>query len=309
VGYLMPHTGQEMLMTLAGTLRQTNLEEVLRVIDEERRAGLLLVSNANLSAEIYLNRGYILCVQRSGSGQSLAERLINARLVTNQQIGHVRSLYQQSIATEVDLARALIQANMLSNRQLRNWVADDAVELLVVLLSWSEGEFDFEDGVTPEPGRMVIEVPVNIVLEEALHHIAQRRQRVSAARIAVTPDLVLDFADHLEPPSGEVQVTPEQWQFLTAIDGRMPLFVVGKSLRLSRHDTLRLASELLSSKILSVRGLARDGSVRALASTEEALPEPPPARMSRPRIAAQPDMSGSGPAIQGRASGRQRLIR
>ena len=296
-------------MTLAGTLRQMNLEDVLRVIDEERRAGLLFVSNANLSAEIYLNHNYILCVQRSGPGQSLAERLINARLVTNQQIGHVRSLYQQAITTEVDLARALIQANLLSNRQLRNWVADDAVELLVVLLSWSEGDFDFEEGVTPEPGRMVVEVPIQAVLEEALHHIAQRRQRVSAARIAVTPDLVLDFTDQLQPSGGEVQVTPEQWQFLTAIDGRAPLFAVGKALQLSRNDTLRLASELLSSKILDVRGLVRDGSVRGLASAEDAAPEPPPARMTRPRIAAQPGGRRPGPAIQGRAQGRQRFIR
>ena len=295
-------------MTLAGTLRQMNLEDVLRVIDEERRIGLLLVSNANLSAEIYLDHKFILCIQRSGPGQSLAERLINARLVTNQQIGHVRSMYQQEIATEVDLARALIQANMLSNRQLRNWVADDAVELLVVLLSWSEGEFDFEEGVTPEPGRMVIEVPIQAVLEEALHHIAQRRQRVSAARIAVTPDLVLDFADQLQPPSGEVQVTPEQWQFLTAIDGRAPLFAIGKALQLSRNDTLRLASELISSKILEVRGLARDGSVRALASTEGVAPTSPPARMSRPHIPVQPRVSRPGPAVQGRASGRQRFI-
>ncbi|HEX6778429.1 MAG TPA: DUF4388 domain-containing protein [Ktedonobacterales bacterium] len=295
-------------MTLAGTLRQMNLEDVLRVIDEERRTGLLLVSNVNLSAEIYLAHNYVLCIQRSGPGQSLAERLINARLVTSQQIGHVRSMYQQAIATEVDLARALIQANMLSNKQLRFWVADDAVELLVVLLSWSEGEFDFEEGVTPEPGRMVIEVPIQAVLEEALHHIAQRRQRVSAARIAVTPDLVLDFADQLQPPSGEVQVTPEQWQFLTAIDGRAPLFAIGKALQLSRNDTLRLASELISSKILEVRGLARDGSVRALASTEDVAPASPPARMSRPHIPVQPRLSRPGPAVQGRAPGRQRFI-
>lgn len=296
-------------MTLAGTLRQMNLEEVLRVIEEERRTGLLIVSNANLSAEIYLSHDFILCVQRSGSGQSLAERIINAHLVTSQQVGHVRSMYQQEITTEVDLARALIQANMLSSRQLRHWVADDAVELLVVLLSWSEGEFDFEEGVTPESGRMVIEIPIQAVLEEALHHIAQRRQRVSAARIAVTPDLVLDFAGQLEPPSGEVQVTPEQWQFLTAIDGRAPLFAVGKALRLSRSDALRLASELLSSKILEVRGLARDGSVRALASAEETSPDAPPSRVSRPRMAAQPRVSRPGPAVQRQVQGRQRFMR
>jgi hypothetical protein len=310
VAAVIYHTGREMLMTLAGTLRQTNLEDVLRVIDEKRRPGLLFVGNNSLSAEIYLDSGHILCIQRSGPGQSLAERMIHARLVTPQQIGHVRAMYQQqSLTTEVDLARALLQANLLSERQLSYWVADDAVELMVVLLSWSDGEYAFEEGVTPEAGRMVIPVPLREVLEEALHHIAQRRQRASAARVAVTPDLVLDFAGEAQAPGGEVRVTPEQWCFLTAIDGRMPLRAVCKTLRISPTETLRLASELLSSGVLVVRGLARDGAIREVAS-EEGLPlEAPPVRPPRPRQPAPPGLSGPRPIVQGRLEGRQRMSR
>src|SRR5579885_3125602 len=70
------------IMALAGTLRQMSLEEVLHLIDEERRAGLLLIKNGNLSASLHLEAGQILCVERSGIGQSFSERLINARLVT-----------------------------------------------------------------------------------------------------------------------------------------------------------------------------------------------------------------------------------
>ncbi len=297
-------------MTLAGTLRQTNLEDVLRVIDEERRPGLLLLSNGNLSADIYLNPGYILCTQRSGPGQSLAERMIHARLVTPQQIGHVRAMYQQqSLTTEVDLARALLQANLISERQLSLWVADDAVELMVVLLSWSDGEYAFEEGVTPEAGRMVIPVPLRDVLEEALHHIAQRRQRASAARVAVTPDLVLDFAEEVQAQGGEVRVTPEQWCFLTAIDGRIPLRAVCKTLQLAPPDALRFASELLSSGVLVVRGLARNGAVREIVSEEDMPQDRPPARTNRPRQPVPPGLSGPRPIVQGHPQGRQRMSR
>ena len=59
-------------MALAGTLRQMNLEDVLRLIDEQRGAGLLVIQHGNLSAELHLNAGQILCVQRSGVGQSAA---------------------------------------------------------------------------------------------------------------------------------------------------------------------------------------------------------------------------------------------
>jgi len=294
-----------MLMTLAGTLRQTNLEDVLRVIEEQRRPGLLYVGNSNLSAEIYLNPGHILCIQRSGPGQSLGERMIHARLVTPQQIGHVRAMYQeQTLTTEVELARVLLQANLISKRQLSHWIADDAVELLVVLLSWSDGEYAFEEGVTPEPGRMVIPVPIRGVLEEALHHIAQRRQRASAARVAVTPDLVLDFAEEVRAPGGEVRVTPEQWCFLTAIDGRAPLGAVCKTLQLAPPEALRFASELLSSGVLVVHGLARDGVVREIAPEEDGASVRPSGRTSRPRQPVPPGISGPKPILQGRPQSR-----
>ncbi|HEY7350065.1 MAG TPA: DUF4388 domain-containing protein [Ktedonobacterales bacterium] len=252
-------------MTLAGTLQETNLEDVLRLIDEQRGAGLLIVRYGNLAAELYLKAGQVLCVQRSGVGQSFSERLVNARLVTPQQLGYVRALYQEKpINSEVDLARALLQCNYLTERELRDWVADDAVELLVVALSWDGGEFEFVEHEAPLPGRMVITIPISAVLEEALRHLAERRQRVSATRMAVTLDLVLDFAEEARPAAnGKVQITPDQWRFLTAINGRTPLWEVCRQLRLSESGALRLASELLSSGVLVVNGLQRDTAGRA----------------------------------------------
>src|SRR5579871_2508577 len=171
-------------MALAGTLRQTSLVDVLHLIDEERRAGLLLIKSGTLSAELYLDARRILCVQRSGIGQSFSERLLYARLVTPQQFDAVRALHEEKpITTEVDLARALLQYNYLTERELRDWVADDTVELLVIALSWDDGDFQFEESVRPPPGRLVIPVPISVVLDEALHHIDLRHHRVS------TPDV------------------------------------------------------------------------------------------------------------------------
>lgn len=280
-------------MALAGTLRQMSLEDVLHLVDEERRAGLLLIKNGSLSAELHLDAGQILCVQRNGVGQTFSERLINAHLVTPQQLGYVRALYEEKpITTEVDLARALLQCNYLSSKDLRNWVADDAVELLVVLLSWDDGTFQFEEGLRPPPGRMVVPVPIAAVLDEALHHIAQRRHRVSAARVAVTLDLMLDFAEEVHPPTGEVQLTPDQWRLLTAIDGRTPLWALCKTLRLSQSGALRFASELLSAGVLVVSGFQRDASAPSTDEAEEPAPQGAATRSSLPRQPVPPGFSG-----------------
>ncbi len=294
-------------MALAGTLRQTNLEDVLRLINEQRGAGLLIVRYGNLFAELYLRAGYVLCVQRSGVGQSFSERLVNARLVTPQQLGYVRALYQEKpITSEVDLARALLQCNYLTERELRDWVADDVIELLVVALSWDDGDFEFIEHEMPIPGRMVIEVPISIVLDEALHHLAQRRQRVSAARVAVTLDLVLGFAEEPAPANGKVQLTPDQWRFLTVINGKIPLWEVARMLRLAPPGALRLASELLSSGILVVSGLQRDAADPSDGPAQDAAPNEPASRLSHPRPSVPLSFSGPAPAVHGSARGRTR---
>ncbi len=243
-------------MALAGSLQQISLEEVLRYIEQERRGGALVVRRGRLSARMFLDAGQILCTQRSGPGQSLGERLISARLVTPQHLGQVRAATNdRPIENEVDLARALLQANYLSREDLRQWVLADAIELLVVLLSWADGDLVFEEGVTPTPGRMVIPIPITLVLDEALRHISQRRQQSSPARVAVTRDLVLDFAEGVAEEEGEVEVTREQWRFLTAVDGQHSLGEVAQMLGMPPSVALRLASELLASNMLGVSGL------------------------------------------------------
>ncbi len=294
-------------MSLAGTLRQTNLEDVLRQIDEQHGAGLLVVKYGNLFAELYVSAGKVLCVQRSGVGQSFSERLANAGLVTPQQLGYVRALYQEKpITSEVDLARALLQCNYITERELSHWVADDVVELLVVALSWDDGEFEFVEHEAPLPGRMVIAVPISVVLDEALHHLAQRRQRVSAARVAVTPELVLGFAEELPPTMGKVQLTPDQWCFLTAINGKAALWEACRALRLPQEDALQLASELLSSGVLVISGLQRDASGRSNGSGKDLQAVEPVTRSSQPRPTVPLNFSGPTPAVNGYDRGRPR---
>jgi hypothetical protein len=293
-------------MSLAGTLRQTNLEDVLRRI-ERQSDGLLIVRYGNLFAELYVAAGTVLCVQRSGVGQSFSERLANAGLVTPQQLGYVRALYQEKpITSEVDLARALLQCKYLTERQLRDWVADDVTELLVVALSWDDGEFEFVEHEMPLPGRMVVEVPLSLVLDEALHHLAQRRQRVSAARVAVTPDLVLGFAEDLPPTMGKVQLTLDQWRFLTVINGKTPLWEASDMLHLPPEGALQLASELLSSGILVLSGLQKDGAGRSTNSGKEPVMEEPVTRSSQPRPTLPLNFSDPTPAINGHDRGRPR---
>jgi hypothetical protein len=291
-------------MALSGSLQEISLEESLRYIEQERRAGALIIRRGGLSARIFLDAGQILCTQRSGPGQSLGERLISARLVTPQQLGQVRtSSSDRPIENEVDLARALLQSNYLAREDLRQWVLADAIELLVVLLSWRDGDLVFEERATPTPGKMVIPIPITLVLDEALRHISQHHQQSSPAHVAVTRDLVLDFAQEVGEEEGEVEVSRDHWRFLAAIDGRSSLVEVAQALGISPSLALRLATELLEGNILGVSGLDSHQAERAPFAEQDGPPSASSGRFSRVSGSLPvPGSSGSMSAINRRST-------
>ncbi len=68
----------------------------------------------------------------------------------------------------------------------------------------------------------------------------------------LAPEMVIEFAD-VDPDSGmAIQLTREQWRFLTAVDGTSPLWSIIQTLNAPEPAILRLAAELVASGVLTI---------------------------------------------------------
>jgi len=273
-------------MPLSGNLRQFALPDILRVIESGQRTGALVLSRGKLRAAVYFSAGQWLLAERIGSSLVLAQQLARVGLITPETFEAAIGIpfAEAGEVPDVQIVRTLIGAHLLNHDDLRTFAVDDAVNLLTIVLGWPDGDFFFEDGTPPPQGRLALPLPVGPLVAQALRYAtassavapangaggmsgangmqsANVSQSANAMpyqtprpRAVVGLDAVLDFAE-IDPEAGAaVQLTQDQWRFLTAVDGRLPLGAVIQRLQAPEHVILRLAAELLASRVLVVVG-------------------------------------------------------
>ncbi|HEX6798764.1 MAG TPA: DUF4388 domain-containing protein [Ktedonobacterales bacterium] len=237
-------------MPLSGTFRQYSLPEVLRMIESGQRSGVLVVTDGTRQAAVYFDGGQWLLGDRIGSPLLLIHRLLRAGLIAEAQVEAVTGMpfAQAAQLSEVQLARALVQAGVLAHEQIRLFIQDDAVALLALLCGWTDGEFAFEEAVQVPRGRLAIPLPTG-----ALVALALGGDRLSAppSRLApLHPGMTLAFVEPEAGAAGMVQVTREQWTLLSHVDGHTPLWAIAEKLQQPEQAVLRVASELVAAGML-----------------------------------------------------------
>ena len=241
-------------MEFAGTFRQFSFAEVLRDIEQSQRSGRLAIANEPLRAAIYFAAGQWLLAERSGPGQLLAQQFVKAGLVTPEQVEAACSVSfaQAGAIPDVQLVRALISSRTITQEQLRTWAVADAVALLAVVLSWSDGEFVFEDGVNVAPGRVALPMPLGPLVSQAMRQAGGGAQVREVAPLV--PEAVVDFVE-VNPDGGvAIQLSRDQWRLLTAVDGMSSLRMITRSLRAPEATIMRLAGELVAQGTIMVIG-------------------------------------------------------
>lgn len=239
-------------MPLSGTFRQYSLPEVLSMIESGQRSGVLVVTDGTRQAAIYFESGQWLLGDRIGSPLLLVHRLLRAGLISEPQVEAITGMpfAQAAQLAEVQLARALVQSGTLAHEQISLFVQDDAVALLALMCSWTEGEFAFEEAVQVPRGRLAIPLPVGVLMAQALGG-----DRVSAppgGPPPLHPGMVLAFAEPEPGVAGVVQVTAEQWALLAHVDGHTPLWSVAEKLQQPEQAVLRVAAELAIAGVLEL---------------------------------------------------------
>lgn len=241
-------------MPLMGNLRQFALPNVLHAIESGQRTGRLRLAYNGLEGGIYFSGGQLVLVERAGLNFSLAQQFLRAGLISPEQIEGATGLpaAQAQSLPDVQAVRALINARVLTQDQLRAWAVDDAVTMLGSAFSWPEGDFLFEDGVMSPQGRVALPLAITPLIEQA-----QRRLRDQSMRNPppLSPEMVVDFAE-VDPEGEVISISREQWALLTKVDGAASLLLISQAMRQPELTTMRLASQLAAAGVLTVVGRA-----------------------------------------------------
>jgi hypothetical protein len=262
-------------MAYVGNLRQFPLGDVLRVIGDGQRRGRLVVERGGLRADIYCENGHMLHIWRSGPVPPLAQHWLNNQIITPEQLNQMGIFANMAPTTlsDAQVAQIAVDQGYVTPDKVYEWALNDAVDLLSILLTWRDGDYRFEEGLTPAPNRLRVPLPIATVLTRAVQRVGPWQSPQAVA--PVTKDDILDFAE-LDPNDPQpVQLSQDQWRVLTLVDGISPLAYViqqmaaqagvSPEIDLQRYNleyrraeemVMRVAGELVSDGIAVVRGQA-----------------------------------------------------
>jgi hypothetical protein len=269
-------------VALEGDLALFQLSDVLQVVAQQRKTGILTIQGKSDILAVSFLAGQIVAadaLNQSFEGL-LGEVLASRDSVSPQRFAVLAERQRSSGERLVDF---LVTQGLLGRAELLDALRELTYRLLADVLRWREGQFKFYGGEEVAYEEGIAPLGVDEVLMRVLRELPGEPGRTSAvphgyvayARVAAAKDVrqIPEGFDEGTPLDPAVAwLTPEEIRLLERLDGRTPAEQLVRQLGVGESKTYFALHRLLQA------GLARPASEV----------EPPPVVAPRPAPAAPP---------------------
>jgi hypothetical protein len=130
------------MVALEGTIKEFGIADILQLICQQQKSGILIIEHKNRKAEIFLDEGTIAAARPSSRPpeEALGQLLIRAKLVSQENI--VRA-YDKQKETFGYLGEILIHEGFISGANLEQALLVQIYETLYDVFQWKEGTYQF----------------------------------------------------------------------------------------------------------------------------------------------------------------------
>lgn len=253
-------------MAIEGPLRELALTDVIQLLHLSRKTGTLSVTSESSARPglVYFTQGSIVGARSPGDSSRLGRLLIMAGKATAGQID--AALESQRRAPGMRLGMLLVQTQGIAaidvQRQLRFQVEETVFELV----RWRDGYFRFEETQPFDPGPILVKLPTESLLMEAL-----RRSDEWAELASGEPDasLVPMLVEHEPDASSVLSLQPREWQVLSAVNGGHSLRDIARELGRGEFDVAKAVYSLVAGGVIELR--TRPVAAHAARQTEHSV--------------------------------------
>ncbi|HPQ41254.1 MAG TPA: DUF4388 domain-containing protein, partial [bacterium] len=152
-------------MALSGSFISMSPSDLLQMLAWGSQTGLLTCTRDDDRRHVFIQTGDVVGVSSSRFKDRLGATLLRLGIITNEQFNDI---FGRQATNGRPLGEILKSANMLSDEALQRALTYQAEEIVYDLLSWSDGEFGFEERpLTADEKRLKPVVVANLLLEGA----------------------------------------------------------------------------------------------------------------------------------------------
>ncbi|MGH7533626.1 MAG: DUF4388 domain-containing protein [Gemmatimonadales bacterium] len=234
-------------MAIEGPLKELGIHDVFQLLDLSRKTGILRVSSElrQNAGTVVFAQGAVVSAEIRSNPHPLGSVLLAAGKITQEDLTRARDM--QKGGNPRRLGEVLVEIGAVSRRELARQVRAQVEEVVFELMSWSEGYFSFEDGVAAEGSEAEIRITTEALMMEGARRIdewSQIQQRIP--HLGIVPRL----APGTGTEAGTIDLLPEEWEVLTAMDGERDVRSVAESLGRSEFDIAKTLFGLASAGVI-----------------------------------------------------------
>ncbi len=237
-------------MPLKGGLREFSLPDLFQLIHFGKKNGTLVITNGDSKGYVCFRNGNIFFATHNWRRPPLGERLVQAGMVTDEQVHEALDL-QRASSKEQRLGNILCELGYLSRESLEVFVEEQIRDAVFNLLRWTEGEFDFDpDEIFPEE-----DIGISMSTEDLILEGSRRMDEWYQLEKKV-PSLDSVFKMIKEPgkDASDMNLTSDEWLVLYHIDGESAVRDIIEKSGQSALVTCRALYGLVTAGLVSLAG-------------------------------------------------------
>jgi hypothetical protein len=182
-------------VALKGTLKDFGIAEILQLIGQQAKSGVLHLQSRDDVIHIAIADGNVVRAESAGrkAREKLGMLLVRAEVITQPQLDRALELQQRTLRRLGDL---LVELQYLTVEQLREMTALQTTETVYKLFHWKSGTYAFEPGDVEWDPETITPVRAESVLMEGFRQVDE--WPLVLKRIS-SPDMTFEWIRSPEP--------------------------------------------------------------------------------------------------------------
>ncbi|HEX6939406.1 MAG TPA: DUF4388 domain-containing protein [Longimicrobiales bacterium] len=236
-------------MAIEGPLREFGLQDVLQLLELARKTGVLTLHTERRDddAEVHFDRGQIVFARRRKSQRRLGQQLLRSGKLTERELQRALEIQRENPSQR--LAWILLEMGSVAREELERQLRFQIEEAIYEVMSWTDGQFRFEERESVTLGDPEVRIRVESLLMEG----ARRIDEWARLEAKIPSEESIPTLAASEPgDSGPLELHPEEWEVLAEIDGERDLRQIAAALGRSSFDVARIIFGLVSTGVVQV---------------------------------------------------------
>ena len=157
-------------MALKGTLKDFGIAEILQLIGQQAKSGVLHLQSREDEIHITMADGAVVRAESTGrkASEKLGMRLVRADLITSQELEYALDIQKRTLRRLGDI---LVELGYVSVENLRQMTALQTTETVYRLFHWKSGTYAFEAGEVEWDPETVTPLRAESVLMEGYRQV------------------------------------------------------------------------------------------------------------------------------------------